>query len=197
MNLAEHSLRVAALDALVAFFTTEYKTARAEAEEAYRDNKVKKVSIETPAGEVLGDITVKQPSPTAVIDEDKLLAWVAEHTPAEIEEYLDAAVQLDEEAIEWARGNRDDLLRRRIRRVWRDELVKQLTANDGQVIDTQTGSATKVADVVLHKATGEFTLPSSRGSDRRSKLMTALLAGELTGITTLQIAAPAEGGEPQ
>lgn len=197
MNLADLTLRVAALDALVAFFTAEYKTARSEAEDAYRANKVKKVSIETPGGEELGDITVKQPGPTAVIDEDKLLAWVSEHTPDEVEEYLDAAVQLDVEAIEWARTNRDDLLRRRIRRVWRDELVKQLTDNDGQVIDTSTGAATKVADIVRRKPNGEFALPPSKSSDRRSKLMAALLAGELTGITTLQIAAPTEGCEPK
>ncbi|MFG2001757.1 hypothetical protein ACGFNU_21660 [Spirillospora sp. NPDC048911] len=197
MNLADHTLRVAALEALVAFFTTEYKAARREAETAYRDNKVKKVTIETPDGVQLGDITVKQPSASVVIDEDKLLAWVAEHTPHEVEEYLDTAVQLDEEAIEWARVNRDDLLRRRIRSVWRAELVKQLTAHGGEVIDERTGAATKVADVVPVRATGEFSLPPKGGSERRSKLMAALLRGDLKAIpvTALSIVAPAEGGE--
>ena len=194
MNIAEHSLKVAALEALVAFFTKEYKAARADAEVAFLENKVRKASIETPGGDYIGDITVKQPSPTVVVDEEKLLAWVAEHTPAEVEEYLDSAALLDEEAIEWARINRDDLICRRIRRVWRDELVKQLTANNGEVINGRTGEATKVAEIVKHRPTGAFALPQDRSGENKQRLIAALLAGELTGVTTLQIAAP-NGGE--
>lgn len=194
MNIAEHSLKVAALEAVVAYFTAQYKTAREEAEAAYLSNKVRKASIETPDGEYLGDITVKQPKSVLVMDEEKLLAWVAEHTPAEIEEYLDAAVLLDQEAISWAREHRDDLIRQRVRKVWRAELEKTALAHDGHVIDEETGDATKVADVVNHKPTGAFALPPDRNGERGKRLMAALLAGELAGVTTLQIAAP-EGGE--
>lgn len=194
MNIAEHSLKVATLEALVAFFTSEYKAARSEAETAFRENRVRKATIETPSGDDLGDITVKQPKPSLVMDEEKLLAWVAEHTPAEIEEYLDPSVLLDEEAIAWAREHRDDLIRRRVRRVWRAELEKTALGHDGHVIDEDTGDATKVAEVVKHRSTGAFALPPDRNGERGKRLMAALLAGELTGVTTLQIAAP-NGGE--
>lgn len=199
MNIAEHSLKVAVLEALVAHITKEYKTARADAEAAYRDNKVRKVTVELPNGDELGDITIKQPKPTAAIDEEKLLAWVAEHTPAEVEEYLDTAAQTDQEVIEWARVNRDDLLRRRIRPVWRAELEKVVTANDGYVISGDTGEATKVAEVVKHKATGAFALPQDRSGENKRRLIAALLAGELSsvleGVTSLSIAAPTDGGD--
>jgi hypothetical protein len=199
VNIAEHSLKVAVLEALVAHFTKEYKAARTDAETAYRDNKVRKVTVELPNGDELGDITIKQPKPAAAIDEEKLLAWVAEHTPAEVEEYLDTAAQTDQEVIEWARVNRDDLLRRRIRPVWRAELEKVVTANDGYVISGDTGEATKVAEVVKHKATGAFALPQDRSGENKRRLIAALLAGELSsvleGVTSLSIAAPTDGGD--
>jgi hypothetical protein len=199
VNIAEHSLKVAVLDALVAHITKEYKAARADAEAAYRDNKVRKVTVELPNGDDLGDITVKQPRPSVDVDEEKLLAWVAEHTPTEVEDYLDSSAQTDQEAIEWARANRDDLLRRRIRPVWRSELEKLIAANDGYVIAEGTGEATKVADVTKLKATGAFALPQDRSGDNKRRLISALLAGELTnvleGVTTLAIAAPTDGGE--
>lgn len=194
MNIAEHSLKVATLEAVVAFFTREYKAARADAEAAFRENRVRKATIETPDGDELGDITVKQPHAAVVMDEEKLLAWVAEHTPAEIEEYLDSSVLLDEEAIAWAREHRDDLIRRRVRKVWRAELEKTALAHDGHVFDESTGDATKVADVVKHRPTGAFALPPDRTGERGKRLMAALLAGELTGVTSLSIAAP-DGGE--
>jgi hypothetical protein len=195
VNIAEHSLKVAALEAVVAFFTKEYKAARADAEVAYRDNKVRKVGVELPNGDELGDIIIKQPAPTLDLDDDKLLAWVAEHTPAEVEEYLDTAAQTDQEVIEWARVNRDDLLRRRIRLVWRAELEKVIAANDGFVVSAETGDSTKVAEVIKRKASGAFALPQDRSGENKRRLMAALLAGELGSVTTLSIAAPAEGGE--
>ena len=194
MNIAEHSLRVAALEAVVAFFTAEYKAARADAEAAFLANKVRKATIETPSGDELGDITVKQPRPALVVDEEKLLAWVAEHTPAEVEEYLDSSALLDEEAIAWAREHRDDLIRRRVRRIWRAELEKTALGHDGHVFDESTGDETKVADVVKTRPTGAFALPQDKNGERGKRLMAALLAGELTGVTTLQIAAP-NGGD--
>lgn len=197
MNIAEHSLKVAALEAVVGYFTAQYKTAREEAEAAYLANKVRKASIETPDGEYLGDITVKQPKATLVMDEEKLLAWVAEHTPAEVEEYLDAAVLLDEEAIAWAREHRDDLIRQRVRRVWRAELEKTALGHDGHVIDESTGDATKVAEVINHKASGAFALPPDRSGERGKRLMAALLAGELTAVTQLRIAAVESGGRDE
>jgi hypothetical protein len=194
MNIADHSLKVAALDAIIRFFTAEYKTAREEAEAAYLANKVRKATIETPSGDELGDITIKQPTSTVVMDEEKLLAWVAEHTPAEVEEYLDSSVLLDEEAIAWAREHRDDLIRRRVRKVWRSELEKTALTHDGHVFVEDTGDATKVGEVVKQRPSGAFALPPDKGGERSRRLMAALLAGELTGITTLQIAAP-DGGD--
>lgn len=196
MNIADHTLKVATLEAVVAFFTREYKAARAEAEAAYRENRIRKATIETPSGDELGDVTVKQPKPTVAMDEEKLLAWVAEHTPAEVEEYLDTAVLTDEEAIAWAREHRDDLIRRRVRPVWRAELEKTALGHDGHVF-TDTGDATKVGEVVKGKPSGAFALPPDRGGERGRRLMAALLAGELTGVTSLSIAAPAEGGEQE
>jgi hypothetical protein len=190
MNLADHTLRVATLKAIADFVDTEYKQARAEAEEAYRENGIRGVNITLPDGEVIGGVTVKQPEPTVKVDEDAVIDWVAEHVPTEIEEYLDPAVQLDQEAIEWARANRGDLLRRRVRRVWRDELAKQIKAEGGCVLHPATGETTKVAEVKPVKPSGAFSLSPDPHGERSKRLLNALRDGELSGVTPLVLPAP-------
>jgi hypothetical protein len=188
MNLAQHSLRVATLAALGELVKKEYEAARKEAEAAYRANGIKKLAIALPDEGPIGEITVKQPGPTVRMDDDLLLEWVQKHTPDEVEEYLDSSVLLDQEAIEWAREHRDDLLRKRVRAVWRTELVKMATGNGGFVIDTQTGDSTKVAEVTPNKPTGAFALSADKHGERAARLLAALRAGELAGITNLAIA---------
>ena len=196
MTLAQTTLRVAALGAVAAYFADQYQQARKEAETAYKDNAVRKLVIVLPDGEELGEVTVQQPGPHVAVDEEALLAWVAEHTPTEVEEHLDEAILTDQEAIEWARQNRDDLLRRRVRRVWRDELQKVLTANDGDVIDEKTGATTKVAEVTKNRATGAFAFSPDPRKARAQRIMSALLAGELAGVIELPVTlALPEAGE--
>lgn len=196
MNLSDHARRVATLAAITDFVAEQYATARREAEAAFRENRVSGVTITLPDGEEIGDIKVKKPSPTVRVSDDDLVAWVEKHTATELEEYLDADALTDQELIEWARVNRDDLLRRRVRAVWRKELVKLATANGGYVVDTETGESAKVAEVVPNKATGAFALSQDPRGERRARIIAALRAGELEGVTTLAISAPAEGGEP-
>jgi hypothetical protein len=196
VNLAEHSLRVATLAALVALVDAEYKAARKEAEAEYKANGIKKLAIALPGGELVGDITVKQPDPTVRMDDDLLMEWVEKHTPTEVEEYLDSSALLDQEAIEWAREHRDDLLRKRVRGVWRAELQKMATGNAGFVIDTTSGEATKVAEVTPNMPTGAFALSPDKHGERAARLLAALRRGELAGITNLAItSADAEGDE--
>lgn len=194
MNLADISLRVAALAAVSDYVADEYAKARKEAEAAYQANGIKSLSVSLPGGEWLADITVKKPGQTVKVNEDDLMAWVEKHTPTEVEEYLDSAALLDQELIEWAREHRDDLLRRRIRQVWRSELQKMVTGNGGYVIDSTTGDSTKVAEVTTSKPTGAFALSADADKSRRDRVMAALLAGELNGVTTLPIAAAVPAG---
>lgn len=203
MNLSEITLKVATLAALTDWAQKQYAEARAEAAEVYKANGIKKLAIQLPDGDVIGDITVKQPSPTVKLDDEALIAWVAEHTPTEIEEYLDSSVLLDQEAIEWAREHRDDLLRRRVRAVWLKEKRAEAVANDGHVIDADSGEATKIAEVTANRPTGEFALSADPRGERARRLIEALRAGELTGIPTLPQPAitagevPGNGSAPQ
>ena len=194
-DLSDLSLKVAALAAIAALVDDEYKKARRAAEEAFKANGIKSLTINLPDGEEVGGITVTSPSASVSYDEDALLAWAAEHTPAEVEEYLDASVQLDQEAIEWARAHRDDLLRRRIRQVWRKELDKQAKGNGGYVIDTATGETAKVAEVTPNRSTGAFSLSPDRHGERAARLITALRSGELAGVTALAISPVEEAGD--
>jgi hypothetical protein len=191
MDISELSLRVAALNALSAFVASELKAARKDAAEAYRANGIEKLNVTLPSGEVVGAITVTKPSPSVVMDNDALLAWVEEHTVTEVEEHLAESALTDQELIEWARKNRDDLLRRRIRPVWRDELVKQATANGGFVVDKVTGESANVASVIPVAPSGAFTLRPEK--DTAALLLTAIRNRELDGITNLTIAASTEG----
>ncbi len=192
MEISELSLRVAALNALSAFVTAELKAARKDAAEAYRANGIEKLNVTLPSGEVVGAITVTKPSPSVVMDNDALLAWVEEHNVTEVEEHLTEKALTDQELIEWARKNRDDLLKRRIRPVWRDELVKQATANGGFVVDTVTGESANVASVIPVTPSGAFTLRPEK--ETAALLLTAIRNRQLDGITNLTIAAPPEAG---
>lgn len=196
MNLSEITLKVATLAALTDWTQQQYAEARTEAAAAYKANGVKKLVIQLPDGEVIGDITVKQPGPTVKLDDEALISWVAEHTPAEIEEYLDSSVLLDQEAIEWAREHRDDLLRRRVRGVWLKEKRAEAQANGGYVIDHQTGDTTKVAEVTANRPSGEFALSADPHGERAGRLIEALRAGELTGIPAFPHPAIEAGAQP-
>lgn len=199
MNLAEHTLKVATLAAIASFVGEQYEQARKEAEAVYRDNGIKKLTIALPDGELVGDVTVKQPGPTVKVDEAALLAWVEEHSGTEVEEYLESAALLDQELIAYCREHeRDDLLGKRVRRVWRSELQKKLTADDGELVDEATGEPTKVATVTQNKATGAFALSQDPQGVRAKRLIEAMLAGELSGVIELPVvlAIPA-GGEEQ
>jgi hypothetical protein len=197
VNLADITLKVATLAAIASFFGDQADQARREAEVIYRDNGIKKLVIALPGGELVGDVTVKQPGPTVTYNEAALLKWVLDHSATEVEEHLAADALLDQELIEYCRENgRDDLLQKRIRKVWRAELEKRAKANDGDLIDEDTGETTTVATVTKNKPTGAFALSQDPTGERAERLMTALLAGELKGIVEMPVvlALPA-GGE--
>lgn len=202
MNLSDHTLNVATLGAVASYFTERYEEARKEAQEEFRVNGIRgAVSITLPSGEVVGEAVVKKPgNPSVSAPEDDVIAWVAEHLPAEIEEYLDSAALTDEELIEYCRKERDDLIKRRVRKVMRDELQKQLVTHDGFLIDVVSGESTKVAKVTPKKADGSFALSPDGNGVRARRLLAALLAGELAGVIELPVtlaipAAEAEGGD--
>jgi hypothetical protein len=194
VNLADHSLRVATLAAIADLVAKEYAQARKEAEAEFKANRAKKLDIALPDGEVVGEITVTQPGPTVKVNEDDLIAWVGEHNHTEIEEYLDGSALLDQEVIEYCRANRDDLVKRRVRKVWRDELQKMLTANDGQVMNS-AGEPTKVAEVTANKATGSFALNSDRQGIRSARIIAALRAGELAEVVEMPVVLALPAGE--
>jgi hypothetical protein len=197
-GLPNQVLKVAALAAMVAFFEEQYTQARQDAQTAFRTSGIKKIGIKLPDGEEVGEITVKEPTPAIqAIDEDALVGHVERFTPGEIEEYLDPAALLDQELIEYCRTRRDDLLKKRVRQVWRDEMKKQALKNDGFVIDEVKGESTKVATIVKPKADGSFALAADKYGQRADRLMTELLAGRLGNLVELPtLDSPAIESEP-
>ena len=69
-----------------------------------------------------------------------------------------------------------------VRRVWRDELRKQAAAEDGCVVDPQTGESSKVAEVRKIRPTGAFALSADPYGERSKRILAALRAGELAGL---------------
>lgn len=191
MNLADHGRRVGVLKAVLDLVTAEYAKARKAAESAFVENGIKGgVVVALPDGTELGGLTVKQPGVSVSVDDEALLAWVAEHQPDEVEEYLDSAALLDEEAIAWAREHRDDLVQRRVRGVWRKELLKRVADAGGFAVDPETGESARVAEVTTNKPTGAFMYTPDR--EACELVLEALRKNELGGVTTLSIAAPEE-----
>ena len=187
VNVADHSLRIAVLKAILDRIGAEYTDARKAAEEAFRNNGIKALSVSLPDGLEVGSISVKKASTTVDVDMEKLLDWVAEHTPTEIEEHLDEAALTDQELIEYARTHRDDLLRRRIRGAWESELMHQIRSHDGHVVDPTTGESTKVADITTGRPSGAFAYNPDRTA--AAVILAAISRRELQvpGLTVLPL----------
>ncbi|REF00259.1 hypothetical protein [Thermomonospora umbrina] len=194
MNLADHSLRVATLKAISDFVAKEYAAARKEAEAVYRENGIRSLTVSLPDGQQVASITVTQPNPSVKVDEDALLAWVEEHCGTEVETVLDPAATTDEELVKYCLANdRDDLVVRRVRRVWREELVKQATGSEGWVADQVTGESAKVAEVTPVRPSGAFSLSDPR-KEGAAFIVAAVRRGDLAEVTRLALPTTDETG---
>ena len=198
MSARDHALRIATLEALADAVATEYAKARAEAEPVfaakYADEGNDRQAVLLPSGEKVGQITIKAPAPDVDMPEDGLLDWCRDHFPAAVEEYIDPAVIGSTDVIAAVRDKLPDVIRTRVRPATAEALTKEIVKGKGLLADRRSGEASKVATVTPGTATGAFAFTGANSAERRSRLMAALLAGELRGVVGFgPLALPAGG----
>jgi hypothetical protein len=89
MTLKDAAAREAILRTLYDAIGEELKAAREEVQagldEAQKQAGVRQIVAELPDGKVVAKVSLSDPKPTAVVaDEDKFLAWVRDHHPANV-----------------------------------------------------------------------------------------------------------------
>ena len=194
----EHALRIAALEALREAVIAEYEAARAAAEPVfaalYAEAGNDRQAVLLPSGEKIGQLTVKAPVSVVDMPANALLDWCREHFPAAVEEYIDPACVGSTDVIAAVRDKLPDLIRQRVRPGTAKALTEEIAKGKGLLADRMSGEAEPVATVTPGKPTGAFAFTGANSAERRSRLMAALLAGELRGVVGFgPLALPAGG----
>ena len=188
MNAREHALRIATLEALKEAVLAEYEKARAEAEPVfaakYAEEGNDRQAVLLPSGEKVGQITIKAPVPMVDMDDgpDALLDWCREHFPAAVEEYIDPDAVGSTDVIAAVRDKLPDLIRQRVRPGTAKALTEEIAKGHGLLADRHSGEAEQVATVTPGQPTGAFAFTGANSTERRQRLMAALLSGELRGV---------------
>lgn len=186
MNAREHALRIATLEALKDAVTAEYEKARQEAEPVfaarYADDGTDHQFVLLPSGEKVGQITIKAPAPVVDMPRDALLDWCCEHFPAAVEEYINPAVIGSTDVIAAVRDKVPEAIWQRVRPATAKALTEEIVKGKGLLADRRSGEAEQVATVTPGQATGAFAFTGANSTERRARLMAALLAGELRGV---------------
>lgn len=199
MTAREHALRIAALEALADAVAAEYEKARREAEPVfaakYADEGNDRQAVLLPSGERVGQITIKAPVPVVDMPRDGLLDWCLEHFPAAVEEYIDPAKVNSTDVIAAVRDKIPDVIKVRVRPATAKALTEEIVKGRGLLADRRSGEAEQVATVAAGKPTGAFAFTGANSTERRARLMAALLAGELRGVIGFGPLAIEAGGE--
>jgi hypothetical protein len=195
----EHALRVAVLGALLDVVKAEYGNARDAAEPefaAMRAEGQKQQAVMLPDGTEIGLVSIKAGTPTVAVTEEKLEAWVAEHVPDGMEDFIVPAALADAEIVDMVKACFPDAVRSRIRPATRAALLKEITESDGKLADKVSGEVEQVGEVEKHEPTGAFSYRSAPGA--RDKIVSEWRAGRLTEIAFGPLALPqaAEAPEP-
>lgn len=181
----DHALKVAVLEALLETVKSEYAKARAGAQEAFRTVRTeggKQQAVMLPDGTEIGLISIKAGTPSVAVDEDALTAWVQEHVPEDIEEYVVPEAWSNRDVIEMVRACFPGVVRERIRPATREALIKEMADCGGKVTDKGSGEVAELGEVEQHEPTGAFALTGTGAKGRRDKIMAAWRAGELREI---------------
>lgn len=195
-DLEQIALSLAVLDDKAGQAKDRYTEARLYAQEAFavaRRHRIPQVEPALPDGTKLGLISIKQGTTVVHPDEDALLLHVATTAPAELEDYLPDSALRDPRVVEVLLREVPDVVRRRIRKPYREQLLAEMLERDGWVANQKTGDLEQVGSVTRHHPTGEFAFRKERQAVQA--LRDALAAGLIT--ETGEVVAPAggDGGE--
>ena len=193
MTPREHALRVAFLEAIAEYAKVELAKARKGAEPVFavvRKDGGKQLAVMLPGGEEIGLISIKAGVPTVTADEDELLAWVREHSPDDIEEYIDPQALSDAEVIDMIKACFPDSVKERLRPAARESLLKEMTESGGFVADKQTGDLELLGTIENHDPTGAFVLSGAGAKARRDRIMTEWQRGNLRELALGPLALP-------
>jgi hypothetical protein len=200
MTARQHALRIAALEALADAVAAEYTKARQEAEPVfaakYAEEGNDRQAVLLPSGERVGQITIKAPVPVVDMPQDALLDWCRDHFPAALEEYIDPAEIGSADVLAAVRDKLPEVIRTRVRPATAKALTEEIAKGKGMLADRTSGEASQVATVTEGQPTGAFAFTGANSTERRQRLMAALLAGELRGVIGFgPLALPAGEGE--
>jgi hypothetical protein len=120
MSLKDDAATVAVLKALRDTVDVQYQAARLRVLEGLRTARaelgLKSTRVTLPDGTLVGTITLVDPSPAVVVeDDDAFTAWVAEHYPTEVQTRVE------------------------VRASWKKEFLARLDASSDLVGDPRTG----------------------------------------------------------
>lgn len=198
MTPREHALRVAVLEAILESAKSELSKARKAAEPefaAVRRDGGKQQAVMLPDGTEIGLISIKAGPVTVNAPEDKLMAWVREHCPDEIEQYVTDAALADAEVIDMIGACFPGSVKERLRSSARAALVSEMTESGGFVADKDSGELTQLGTVENHKPTGAFTLNGVGAQARRKQIVAEWQRGNLREIALGPLALPAVAQE--
>ena len=187
----EHALKVAVLSTLLDTVKAEYQRARKDAEQAFatvRKDGSKQQAVMLPDGSEIGLISIRGGSPSLTLEERVLLAWVREHVPDDIEEYVEPGAWAHADIIEMVKACFPNTVRERVRPAAREALIKQMTDSGGFVVDEASGETEKLGNVEHHDPTGAFSYRAAKGA--QDKIITEWMAGKLREIALGPLALP-------
>ena len=192
-----HALRVATLDALTDIAAGALAQARAEAQpvlaEKRRNGDGNQQTAMLPDGTEVGVLSIKSGATTVSPDEDALLAWVAEHCPGELEDFIDPAAWSNVDVVDLVKAAFPQLVKTRVRESARKKLLTEARAKGGKVTNAD-GEFSVIASVVPHLPTGEFAYKPKDGAAQR--IVAEWLAGRLEVPGMQELLALPRGGDP-
>jgi hypothetical protein len=195
-ELEQIALSLAVLDDRADHAKERYGEARRSAEEVFavaRRYRIPQVEAALPDGTKLGLISIKQGTTVVIGDENALMLLVATTTPAEIEDFVVPGALTDQRVLDVLRREVPDVVHRRIRPAYRQQLQAEMEERDGHVANPKTGELEQVGKVTRYQPTGEFAYRKDR--KKIQALRDAIAAGVISETGEVLALPAAEGGE--
>lgn len=191
LTAREHALRVAVLGALLDVVKSEYGKARDAAEPEFavmRAEGQKQQAVMLADGTEIGLVSIKAGTPTVAVTEAALEAWVREHVPDGMEDYIVPAALTDAEVLDMLKACFPHAVRQRIRAATRTALLAEMADSGGKVTDKASGEVEQLGEVENHKPTGAFSYRPAKGAQDR--IVAEWRAGRLAEIAFGPLALP-------
>jgi hypothetical protein len=195
-ELGQIALSLAVLEDRADQAKARYTQARAAAEEMFavaRRFGTKQVEAALPDGTEFGLISIEKGAAAVCANEDELLFLVATTMPGELEDYIEPSALRDERVLDVLRKYLPEVVKRRIRRPYRQQLQAEMEDRDGWVVNQQTGDLVEVATVTRFEPTGKFSYRKDR--KKIGALRDAVAAGQVSEYGELLALPAGDGGE--